>query len=182
MNLVVSIDVGIKNLGICAFDFVSNKVVFWDNACLVPGGRYLPAMNVEYVRNFVNKHQGLFANASVVLVERQMRCNMRIIESILQTMFFEKCYVISPRCIKVHYDISTRNYRSNKAKAVDWANNYVDANPFVFATEPCVVGTHHRFEGIASKFKNSSKKDDLADALLMVMYFLDTYSNQLRNE
>jgi hypothetical protein len=31
-------------------------------------------------------------------------------------------------------------------------------------------------------FEEKHKKDDLADSLLLVTYFLDTYSNQLDND
>ena len=33
--------------------------------------------------------------------------------------------------------------------------------------------------GVADLFCRGGKQDDLADALLLVMYYLDTYSNQL---
>lgn len=171
-HLVVAIDVGIKNLAICAYDFLSNTIVHWDNVTLVANGRYIPALNVQYVRDFVSKYQHLFTAASVVIVERQMRCNMRIIEAILQTMFFDRCVVINARCVKLHYGIGTRNYKANKAKAVEWAKSFVGNNPHSFAT---IDG-----QSVAMRFQNGSKQDDLADALLMVMYYLDTYSNQVQ--
>jgi hypothetical protein len=167
MSYIVAIDVGIKNLAICAYDFVSGKVVHWDNVNLVPNGRYIPAQNVQYVRDFVQRHHHLFSNAAVVCVERQMRCNMRIIESVIQCMFFERCHVINARSVKMHYNLSTRNYKANKAKAVEWAKHFVESNPQVFV------------EGVAERFTKGAKQDDLADALLLVMYYLDTYSNQV---
>ena len=168
-HLIVAIDVGIKNLAICAYSFVTNKVVHWDNVSLVPNGRYVPAMNVQYVRDFVSKHHDLFTNAAVVLVERQMRCNMRIVEAVLQTMFFEKCIVINARCVKAHYNLGTKNYRMNKQKAVQWAHDFATRNPHAFAP------------GVTTAWSTLSKRDDLADSLLLVMYYLDTYSNQLND-
>ncbi|MAH41473.1 MAG: hypothetical protein CMO41_04420 [Verrucomicrobiales bacterium] len=170
MSLVVAIDVGIKNLAICAFDFITNKVVHWDNVTIVPNGRYIPAQNVQYVRDFVQRHDTLFSQATAVVVERQMRCNMRIIEALLQCMFYDRCYVINARCVKMHYNLSTRNYRSNKAKAVEWAGRFIAANPDTFA------------DNVTHLFTKGGKQDDLADALLLVMYYLDTYSNQLNNQ
>lgn len=170
MSLVVAIDVGIKNLAICAYDFVTSRVVHWDNVSLVPNGRYVPAQNVQYVRDFVQRHQSLFQAAGAVVVERQMRCNMRIIESVLQCMFFDRCHVINARCVKMHYGLSTRNYRANKAKAVEWASGFVANNPAAFVA------------GVADLFSRGGKQDDLADALLLVMYYLDTYSNQMNGQ
>ena len=106
---VVAIDVGIKNLGLCVFDFVTNMIVHWECANLVPSGRYIPANNVEYVRDFVKRNDYYFTNAATVLVERQIRCNMRIIEAVLNTLFFEKCIVISARSVKMHYNLSMKN-------------------------------------------------------------------------
>lgn len=170
MSLVIAIDVGIKNLGLCAYDFCTNQVVYWDNVSLTPGGRYVPAQNVQYVREFIWRHQELFNNCNTLIIERQMRCNMRIIESVFQTLYFDRCRIISPRCVKMHYGLSTRNYRQNKQKAVEWATDFVKANHTVFPA------------GVVDKYLNGKKQDDLADALLLVMYYLDTYSNQLSNQ
>ena len=163
--IAIAIDVGVKNLGICAYDFVQGQVVHWDNVSLV-SGKYIPANNVLYVRKFIEKHQHLFGEACVVIIERQMRCNMRIIEAVLQSIFFDRAIVIAPRCVKAHYGLSTRNYRANKVKAVEWAIDFLANNPNAFA------------RGVDKAFV-SRKKDDLADSLLLVMYYLDTYSNMV---
>lgn len=167
VRYVIAIDVGIKNLGLCVFDFITAKFVFWDNVTLVPNGRYIPANNVQYVHQFVQRYQSFFDEASCVLVERQMRCNMRIIESVIQSLFFDKCVIISPRSVKTHYAIGTKNYRLNKQRAIEWADAFITSN-------------HHAFTpGVTSAFSLKNKKDDLADSLLLVTYYLDTYSNQL---
>ena len=159
---------GIKNLGICIYDFTSNTVVRWETVSLVTNGRYLPALNVQYVRDFVARFRVYFHNAFAILVERQMRCNMRIIEAVLQSMFYERCIIISARSVKAHYNLSTRNYRANKQKAVEWATSFVKHSPHVFSNDcqECLNCTR--------------KSDDLADSLLLLMYYLDTYSNQLQ--
>jgi hypothetical protein len=167
MQYVIAIDVGIRNLGICVFDFCSAKFIFWNNVPIVPNGRYIPSNNVKYVRDLLSRYESFFSNAHCVLVERQMRCNMRIIEAIIQTMFYDKCIVINPRSVKAHYSIGTKNYRMNKQKAVQWADRFITSNAAAFAP------------GVHETFLSNEKKDDFADALLMVTYYLDTYSNQL---
>jgi len=167
MRYVVAIDVGIKNLGLCIFDFATAQFVFWDNVTLVPNGRYQPAQNVQYVLDFVAKHKHYFDNACSVLVERQMRCNMRIIEAVVQTLFFDRCTIINARSVKAHYKLGTKNYRLNKQRAVQWAEHFLLNNSHAFA--PMVT----------SSFSTQRKKDDLADSLLLVTYYLDTYSNQM---
>ena len=66
MSYVVAIDVGIKNLGLCVFDFNSNKVVEWENVTLVPSGRYTPSNNVKYVHDFVKRYEHYFERACSV--------------------------------------------------------------------------------------------------------------------
>lgn len=166
MSYVIAIDVGIKNLSFVVWDFTSAKCIHWENVCLVPNGRYLPQHNVAYVRGFVQRYEHYFSNAFALVIERQIRCNMRIIEAILHTMFFDRTYIISAKCVKAHYNLSHKNYKANKAAAVEWASNFVLHNPNVFAHD------------LATVYQRSKKQDDLADALLLVMYYLDTYSNQ----
>lgn len=165
-NYVIAIDVGIKNLGLCIFDFLSARVVVWECESLVPNGRYLPSNNVSYVRSFVKRYKQYFDSAAVVLIERQIRCNMRIIEAILHSLYFDKCLVISARDIKVHYNLSMKNYRANKQKAVQWVTEFISVNANAFV------------DGAVSAFKAKNKQDDLADSLLLLMFYLDTYSNQ----
>jgi hypothetical protein len=125
---------------------------------------------VQYVREFIAKHRAYFENAFIVLVERQMRCNMRIIEAVIQTMFFERCLIISARSVKMHYNLSTKNYKANKQRAVEWAKEFISSSPQAFANDTQTV------------FSSNKKLDDLADSLLLCMYYLDTYSNQLTVE
>ena len=166
MRYVIAIDVGIKNLGLCIFDFISAQFVHWDTVSLVPNGHYQPALNVQYVRDFITRYEWAFSQAAAVLVERQMRCNMRIIEAVFQALYFPITHVIHARSVKAHYNLSTKNYRLNKQKAVQWAENFVQNNKSVFDV------------AALANFDIKTKRDDLADALLLVAYYLDTYSNQ----
>lgn len=165
-HYVIAIDVGIKNLGLCVFDFLTVQVCVWECESLVSNGRYIPQNNVTYVKSFIKRHSTYFDKAAVVVIERQMRCNMRIVEAILQTLFYDKCIIISARSIKMHYGLSMKNYRANKHKAVEWATQFVDVNSAVIQPQAL------------SSFNSKNKRDDLADSLLLVMYYLDTYSNQ----
>jgi hypothetical protein len=167
MSYVVSIDVGVKNLGICVFDFSSSKFVCWKNCSLVNSGRYMPSENVKYIRAFIKEHAQYLDNSVAVLIERQMRCNMRIIESVLHALYYDNCIIIQPRAVKMHYDLGTKNYRHNKEKAVNWVKEFVRANRSAFTATT------------VQAFEKATKKDDFADALIMVLYYLDTYSKHL---
>lgn len=167
---VIAIDVGIMNLGLCVFDFVTNQIVHWDRVTICQGTRYQPMKNVEYIHNFLRKYEAYFQQCFVLLIERQIRCNMRIVESVMHALFYDRAIVIPARSIKVHFNISTKNYRGNKAKAIEWATAFLAANPHVFQPHALTA------------WSDASKRDDLADSLLILMYYLDTYSNQLTNQ
>jgi len=173
MPFVVGIDVGIRNMGLCVFDFNTCRVTEWEVISLVPsGGKYLPSQNVRYVCEFVDRYRHYFTEASAVVIERQMRTNMQIVEAVLHALNYRSAVVIQPRCVKAHYGLSTRNYRQNKIRATNFAKAFVQNNPSAFApgvAERAFCGPH-------------KKLDDLADALTLVLYYLDTYSNQLSNE
>ena len=97
MSYIIAIDVGIKNLGLCIFDFRTAKVVEWQNVSLVSSGRYVPSNNVQYVRDFVRRYERYFDDAFQVVIERQMRCNMRIVESVVHALFYDRCIIVSAR-------------------------------------------------------------------------------------
>jgi hypothetical protein len=170
MRYAIAIDVGIRNLGVCVYDFITCKIVYWDNIPLM-SGRYIPSNNVIYVREFVRRFHHYFNEIACLIVERQMRCNMRIIEALLQSTFYDVCVVINPKCVKMHYGTSKGEYRANKIAAVDWATSFVERNPGAFADSSCLAFN-----------TKGAKKDDLADSLLLILYYLDTYSNQLSSE
>lgn len=166
-QFIVAVDVGVKNMALCIFDLTQGKVIHWHVGSLVPDGkRYLPHSNVQYVRDWLTTWKGYFDNALAVIVERQMRCNMRIIESLIHHEYYDKCYIINARSVKLHYGLSMRNYRQNKNKAIEWATDFIAKNPQVFDPTPTEV------------FRTSVKRDDYADSLLLAMYYLDTFSRQ----
>ena len=54
---------------------------------------------------------------------------------------------------------------------MDWAKEFIARNPQAFN------------DGLVARaFSGVKKQDDLADSLLLVMYYLDTYSNQLTGD
>ena len=68
--------------------------------------------------------------------------------------------------VKMHFQLNTGNYKSNKRAAVDYiARQFMDADISMLrnCTEMFLVWTRE------------SKQDDLADSLLMIIYYLDTY-------
>ena len=162
---IITIDVGIKNLGFTIFDCERRALVAWDVASLVQHENYVPSKNVQYVKRFVDKYREYFERAIKVVIERQIRTNMRIIEAVFETLFFEKVLIITAKSVKMHFGTSTKNYRGNKKKAVEFVQQGIEQRaPWVNYMQDCMGAWQKR-----------SKQDDLADALMLLLYYIDTY-------
>lgn len=86
-----------------------------------------------------------------------MRCDMRMIESVIHALYFETCMGIASRSIKMHYDLCTNSYRTNKPKAVQLVTQFVSCYAQAFANN------------ISAAFSSTTKRDDSADSLLLVL-------------
>jgi hypothetical protein len=117
MSYLVVVDVGIKNMGLLVYDLNTKRVCLWERVDITKGIKYVPSNNVSYIHTLIDKHAQYFANAHMVIVERQMRVNMRVIEAVFQSRFFDKCKVINAQSVKMHFSISMRNYKQNKKKS-----------------------------------------------------------------
>jgi hypothetical protein len=153
--LVVAIDVGIKNLSYCALQ--DGKIVEWANVSLVEG-TYRPSDSVHYVKRFTEVHKDLLEAADLVIVEKQMRANMRINESVIHALYYDKCRAVHARHIKARFGLSRCSYRLNKRAAVDWVSEHLTEEPW------------------RTQFSESAKKDDLADSYLMALFMSEADS------
>lgn len=152
--LVLAVDVGIKNLAVCAID-TADGIVHWANEAL-SASAYQPQHNVQYVHEFIARNAALFDRADAIVVEKQMRVNMRIIEAVIQSRFFDKCKIVHPRTIKVAFGLGRGNYALNKKASVE----------FVQARLNLQEQPHWR-----QMFDKARKRDDLADAYIMALFF-----------
>ena len=151
--LIVAIDVGIRNIAHCAMD--GGRVVAWANEPLCEGN-YAPADTVSHVMAYVRRHRSLLDAADKVVIERQMRVNMRVVEAALHALFYDKCAVVHARSVKQRYGLCKRNYRLNKQAAVGFVETLLAERP------ECPWTVH---------FDRSRKQDDLADAYVMALFF-----------
>jgi hypothetical protein len=115
-------------------------------------GTYQPSDSVHYVKRFTEAHAELLDAADLVIVEKQMRANMCIIESVLHALYYAKCKAVHARSVKARIGLSRPSYRLNKRAAVDWVLDHLAEEPWL------------------SSFRASAKKDDLADSYLMALF------------
>ena len=157
--LILAIDVGIRNIAHCAME--NGRVVAWANEPLCDGN-YAPADTVRHVMAYVRRHKSLLDAADKVVIERQMRVNMRVVEAALHALFYDKCAVVHARSVKQRYGLCKRNYRLNKQAAVRFVET-------LLAERPECPWTLH--------FDASRKRDDLADAYVMALFFSEQHSS-----
>jgi hypothetical protein len=151
--LVVAVDVGIRNISYCAIE--DGRIIEWANEPLCLDVKYEPASNVHLVRAFVDKHEELFALADHVVVEKQLRANMRIIEALLHLSYYDKCKIVHARSVKAAFGISRGDYRLNKAAAVTYVSRRL-----ALIDDPW-----------KARFEECRKQDDLADSYLLAHFF-----------
>ena len=161
--MILSIDVGIKNLAICQIDENTKIISQWDVSGVPPehdDGLY-PCL----CRHLDNKPWVL--DSTIVLIEKQPGQNkkMKSVENFLHAYFVIK----TPSAETIIYDARHKvpdvsgtgkaRYRQRKATAVTRCREFLEGSE---------VNAHWM-----DTFKASRKKDDLADTVLQALSFIN---------
>ena len=166
---VVSIDVGIKNLGVCMLD--GGVISFWH--CFNLGDAKDETNHLKSLKDVLDSKPELTTSIDVVLIEKQPFCNpkMRVISSALHMYFvmkgITKIIQYSPKhklklCLEYKKpegkkETASSKYYSNKKRAIESCRNIISNE------EPNWIAT----------FETSKKKDDLADSFLQAKSYID---------
>ena len=154
--IIVAIDPGLRNLGWSVYD--TNKEMF------ISFGRYdllkdqPKSKHTKYpdlVRDFVDASRDVFEAADAVTIEIQMAAKFKVIQTAFQCFFWDKAHLISPRSVRCHFKISTGNYAKNKKASV---------------RKIAELDIPHKNKMWFERFEKS-KKDDVADAILIALYY-----------
>lgn len=148
---VVSIDPGLRNFGyaivqddvLVAFD----SICIWD---LVPKGKQ---SDYPYIARVLVENTDIFRGADVILIERQMQARMKMIACALRCFFWDKSRMVAPLSVRKHFKISTGVYKDNKKASIALVPKFFN-------------------EKQLKRFMSHKKKDDIADAVLMAMYYI----------
>jgi len=143
--MILSIDVGTRNLGWCT----------WDEKCVDFGIIDLMALKkgTDYAAKVKRLHEsGFFDNADTILCEIQMRSCMKTIATAIRCLEWDKTVRVAPQRIKRHFASATGKHRSNKKAAVAIAQRYLSG-------------------ALLDKFMKLKKKDDIADAILQCVWY-----------
>jgi hypothetical protein len=161
--MILSIDVGIKNLAMCLIDESDSHVIEWDVSGVPPQHRdgLFPCL-----RDHLNDKPWVLT-ATTVLIEKQpgMNKTMKAVENFLHSYFVIK----NPKAETIIYDARHKvpdvagsgkaRYRQRKQVSIDRCRE------FLLTSE---VNKHWLPTFVASK-----KKDDLADTILQALSYIN---------
>jgi hypothetical protein len=161
--MLLSIDVGIRNLAICAIDELTCEIKHWD--C---GG--VPPQHSDGLFLSLRKHldeRPWLLHATTILIEKQPGKNKKMtsVQHFLHTYFLIKC----PDAETIIYDAKHKvtdcvgagkeMYKKRKNAAIERC--------WEFLNEDGAVNRHW-----LPMFQDSKKKDDLSDTVMMALSFI----------
>lgn len=161
--MLLSIDVGIRNLAMCMIDEKTQVIKYWDVAGIPPqhkDGLY------PCFREHLEERKWVL-DASTILIEKQPGQNktMKTVENFLHAYFVIK----SPNSETIIYDARHKvpdvagsgkaRYRQRKQTAIARCKDFVEQGP--------------SNKNWIEHFKKSKKKDDLADTVLQALSYIN---------
>ena len=161
--MLLSIDVGIKNLAMCLIDDNTKKIQEWDVSGVPP--EHADGLFVSIRKHLDDKPWVL--SADIILIEKQPGQNktMKSVENFLHSYFIIKL----PDSETIIYDARHKvpdvvgtgkaKYRERKKTAITRCGEYLETETINSEWLPL--------------FKKSKKKDDLADTYLQALSFIN---------
>lgn len=167
---VLSIDVGIKNLGVCIYERDEKKIIYWDVLVLTNKG-YASARDVKQL--FDKMLESVCVDFVIVEKQPSRNVRMRVIEHMILMYWTMKDVVNISYSSKhklseqVGEFKGKKNYRERKKISIQIVSEMMKTDPY---------GTF---------FEQSRKKDDLSDSYLQALSYLgvkipvmDRYGNK----
>lgn len=161
---VLSIDVGIKNLGMCIFDSDNERILYWDVREITSG--YVQCRHVKkFFDDLLEIH-----SVDEVIIEKQPNRNVRM--RVIETMIH--MYMTMKNMKSIAY--SSKHKLFGQGGNLKGKKNYNERKKRSISIVMLLVrGTKHE-----SYFNMSRKKDDLADSYLQVLSYLNIKIPEVR--
>lgn len=187
--MILSFDIGIKNLSYAIFDYKDKSIKDWKIVCLTENLtekkknsidqltpillKKLMEMDVEHITHVLIENQPVMKNPVMKSIQMIIyayfhHCNILYQKNIhiklISAMNKLKCG------IDIEYPESITNHKSKymqkKKKAIHLCEHILFSNENIITPDI----------NFQSLFKNSKKKDDLADSLLYCIYYINKFS------
>ena len=165
MVKILSIDVGILNLGYVFCEIVNDNIIVIDCDKIditVMRHVIIPFCNCklnhdncapDYLEHFFQEHHLIFNEAHIILVERQPIIGITNIQDLILNKYRNKTLLISPNRVHKHFSMS-KNYSFRKIQAEMIASPYL----------------HDQIN-----YKNKLRKHDIADAMLLIIFYYSSF-------
>jgi hypothetical protein len=170
-KIVLSIDIGIVNLGISVGivdeNFNIKEITYVDlfNITKFTHERELEGVEcklyhtksiADWMEHLFNEHLPLFRESDYILIERQPPCGLVAIEQIIYYKWREKCILISPRSMHKYYNIGSYDYEQRKEKTMDIATK-------LYYWNPRAIDRYETFE----------RKHDISDSICLMGFWVN---------
>lgn len=145
---VVSVDPGIRNLGVVCGVVVDNRVARIEK-CIHSDITKLIHNRVseknctlhhsndtcDRIRHFLQEHEEDFHKADRILIERQPIGGLKDVEQLIHDTFREKSTLVSPTKMHIYFGISKLSYDERKVKTIEFATPHLDGNDAWHSTD-----------------------------------------------
>ena len=168
--LLVSIDVGIFNLGmVCCNindDYTLNEVLWCQlinvknlvEHCTIKNcDLYHNLCMADYMTHLFHTYEHYFKNAEIILVEQQPPCGFISIQEIIRFQYRDKVKIISPNSVHAHFKINNLDYAKRKEFTVKFSTPYLKQFDY---------------------FNRLVRAHDVCDGFVMMMYYLSKKSDK----
>lgn len=154
---IVAIDVGEVNLGFCEIDLSSNRPSNWKRVEIVSKGNAKRQDLYAGLEKWLQTPEIALAlaNASFIVLEDQYKSKYVAMNAFIQSKHFNKTKLVNPKQLAKYFNLPQTRKEKKKA-AVELVSLNTDLKHF------------------------KGKKDDLADAYLLGIFFLFNLNSELR--
>lgn len=187
MLKLIAFDIGIKNMGYCITSILADKSIQFDvlhktdlNLSKKSNVQNVIDNTIEFLDAVVHNELQLSSDDNlIVLIECQMTSIMKTIQTTINTFFktiskYEGLQIqtvyLSPKHKLNIINIDTTPVSSHTT-ATNYKQNKFDS--IAFATH--LLKTRYNNEAFLSIINSHKKKDDICDAFLMIIYYLENF-------
>jgi hypothetical protein len=172
--IILSLDVGFKNLGIFMYDPAHSRVLEWD-ALDLSISKFEPEKIIEGVQKALEPYLSnpeILRKGCHVLVEKQTRMlkvyKVGLVDMAIRAWLAGKgkqATTVDPKKVKKFFKMKWENHRQGKTLAVKKARELIEK-----------WTSDKLSDDLRNRFLKAKKKDDMADAMLQWMFYSNSSS------
>lgn len=183
---IISFDIGIKNMAYCIMQVNDDKTIFFKHLEVVNlnAGKNIQDIidsTIEFLDEIINNQTKIDTNIPlVILIESQMTSIMRCIQTTINTYFkviekYEGMQITTKYLSAKHKLSLLNNYNyipiePEKKPINKYKKNKLDSINFT----KWLLENKYKNDIFLNYYNNIKKKDDVSDAFLMCIYYIDT--------